>query len=97
MLTKQHMHLAVKMILVKYIWEKKRKVWWLALDSCVAFPLVPYNLVKMIAVLIDASPWIRTMHLIYFRGMHGADHFFTLLEKKKKTFSHKFTCCVYPF
>ena len=75
---------------------KKRKVWWLALDSCVAFPLVPYNLVKMIAVLIDASPWIRTMHLIYFRGMHGADHFFTLLEKKK-TFSHKFTCCVYPF
>ena len=24
---------------------KERKVWWLALDSYMAFPLVPYNLV----------------------------------------------------
>ena len=64
---------------------KKRKVWWLALDSYVAFPLVPYNLVKMIAVLIDASPWIRTMHLIYFRGKRGKPFLYLTLNKNKFT------------
>ena len=68
MLTKQHMHLAVKMILVKYIWETKMKGLVTSFRSLRGFSSRAIQRSKKIAVLIDASPWIRTLHLIYFRG-----------------------------
>ena len=61
------MHLAVKMILLKYIWETKMKGLVASFRSLRGFSSRAI-VSKKIAVLIDASPWIRTLHLIYFRG-----------------------------